>query len=168
MKTLITLVPTLILSMAVLFPKSVVAAENNAHLEIKTHSELQVYKSPTCGCCSGWVEHMNMHGHQTQIHHPKDLNQIKNESGIPANARSCHTAISASGFIFEGHIPAKYIERFLANPPADAKGLIVPAMPVGSPGMEYNGQFMPYSVMQLNTDGTLNVYARVNDPEDQL
>lgn len=168
MKTLFRSIPAVTLAVTVLLPISVSAAESSARIDTEAHSQLQVYKSPTCGCCTGWVEHMNNHGHQTHVHHPRDLNQIKNASAIPANARSCHTAISTSGFVFEGHIPAKYIEHFLANPPAGAKGLIVPAMPVGSPGMEYNDQFMSYSIMQLNSDGTLSRYARVDSSKDQM
>lgn len=122
---------------------------------------LEVHKSPSCGCCSGWVEHMQAHGFNTQIQHSDRLNQIKDSAGIPDNARSCHTAISRDGYVFEGHIPAKFVAQFLATPPANAKGLVVPAMPVGSPGMEYNHQFMGYTIFQLNDDGSLIPYAVV-------
>lgn len=129
---------------------------------------IEVHKSPTCGCCSGWVKHMEDSGFETHVNHPQNLTSLKNKMGVPANARSCHTAISKQGYVFEGHIPAKMIKAFLKNPPVDAKGLVVPAMPVGSPGMEYNNQFMPYSVLLLNQDGTVSPYAEINSPEDQL
>lgn len=129
---------------------------------------IEVHKSPTCGCCTGWVKHMEKRGFKTHVNHPQNLTALKDRIGIPANARSCHTAISKEGYLFEGHIPAKMIKTFLDNPPADAKGLVVPAMPVGSPGMEYNNQFMPYSVLLLNKDGTVSPYAEVNSPEDQF
>ncbi len=137
--------------------------------EVFTKDEmLLVHKSPTCGCCSGWVEHMQMHGAQTKVSHPANLNQMKTELGIPSNARSCHTAVSKDGYVFEGHIPAKFIQQYLANPTPKTKGLVVPAMPVGSPGMEYNGQFMPYAVHLLHDDGSLSEYAKVMTPEDQV
>ncbi|WP_417552376.1 DUF411 domain-containing protein [Marinomonas fungiae] len=129
---------------------------------------IEVHKSPTCGCCSGWVKHMEESGFKTHVNHPQNLTDMKNQMGVPANARSCHTAISQQGYIFEGHIPAKLIKQFISNPPEGAKGLVVPAMPVGSPGMEYNHQFMPYSVLLLNQDGTVSPYAEINSPADQI
>ena len=75
--------------------------------------------------------------------------------------------MSAEGYVFEGHIPARYIRDFLANPPADARGLAVPAMPVGSPGMEVEDRFMPYEVLLLKADGGVEVFARVQTPAQQ-
>lgn len=159
---------TLMATAVALLPASMsVMASGSITLEPQT-MVLDVHKSPTCGCCSGWVEHMAKHGFETKVHHPADLMAVKNQAGIPANARSCHTAVSANGYVFEGHIPAKFVEKFLANPPAGAKGLIVPAMPVGSPGMEYNHQFMPYTVLQLNNDGSLSHYADVRSADEQV
>lgn len=163
-KIYLTLVTALATLLAV--STSVIASESST-IEAQT-MVLDVHKSPTCGCCSGWVKHMEESGFKTHANHPQNLTDLKNQMGVPANARSCHTAISQQGYIFEGHIPAKFIEKFLMNPPKNAKGLIVPAMPVGSPGMEYNHQFMPYSVLLLNEDGTLSPYAKINSPQDQL
>ncbi|MBM6550209.1 DUF411 domain-containing protein [Marinomonas ostreistagni] len=128
---------------------------------------LEIHKSPSCGCCTDWVEHMQGHGFSTQVQHSNALTEIKNSAGIPANARSCHTAISRDGYVFEGHIPAKFVAQFLAQPPANAKGLVVPAMPVGSPGMEYNHQFMAYTIFQLNEDGSLHPYAVIETMAEQ-
>lgn len=128
---------------------------------------LTVYKSPTCGCCEGWIEHANERGFQTQAVHPSDLTGLKQRFGVPINARSCHTAVSANGYVFEGHVPAHFIHEFLANPPADAIGLTVPAMPVGTPGMEMDNKFMPYQVLIMKKDGSHEVLASVNDPESQ-
>ena len=75
---------------------------------------------------------------------------------------------SSQGYVFEGHIPAKFISRFLASPPKDAIGLTVPAMPVGSPGMEYQDKFMPYQVLLLKNDGSSQVYAQVNSLEESV
>ena len=130
-------------------------------------SRLSVYKSPTCGCCADWVDHIEAAGFTTSIHHPENLNRIKAERGIAPRYGSCHTAISGQGYVFEGHIPARYIRQFLENPPAAAIGLAVPAMPVGSPGMEMDGRFSPYQVLLLDKDGGHTVFARVATQAEQ-
>lgn len=128
---------------------------------------MQVYKSPTCGCCGVWVEHLEEAGISSVSHHPEDMNVFKSEQGIEQKFRSCHTAVSKDGYVFEGHIPAKFIRKFLTEKPKNAKGLAVPAMPVGSPGMEYGERFMAYVVYQLNKDGSSEVYAEVKSLEEQ-
>lgn len=130
-------------------------------------ASLTVYKSPTCGCCQEWIEHANERGFSTTIQHPEDLTGLKQKLGIPMNARSCHTAVSANGYLFEGHIPARYIHEFLANPPKDAIGLTVPAMPVGSPGMEVGDKFMPYKIWILKKDGSGELLTSIDSPEMQ-
>ncbi|HEX4975597.1 MAG TPA: DUF411 domain-containing protein, partial [Pseudomonadales bacterium] len=107
---------------------------------------LQVYKSPTCGCCGQWVEHMRKAGFTAQVHDEENLEAIKQNHGLPWNAHSCHTAVSAEGYVFEGHVPAGIVKRFLAEHPTDARGLVVPEMPMGSPGMEMGDKFTPYEV----------------------
>lgn len=159
-----TSILTTLLSLNIsLFAGGAIAASDTSVVQ----KVIDVHKSPTCGCCTGWVEHMKENGYKTLLHHSSNLTEIKNRSGVPANARSCHTAISKEGFIFEGHIPAKFVTQFLENPPEGARGLIVPAMPIGSPGMEYNNQFMSYSVLLLNEDGSVSPYAEIDQPEDQ-
>lgn len=128
---------------------------------------LNVYKSPTCGCCGDWINHIEASGFNTVVYHSADLNQLKSDRGISPAHQSCHTAISDEGYVFEGHIPAKYVQQFLNNPPEDAIGLAVPAMPVGSPGMEMGDQFSPYEVLLLRKDGSSEVFARVDVLEDQ-
>jgi hypothetical protein len=128
---------------------------------------LDVYKTPTCGCCSGWIEHVEQAGITTKTHHPEDLNEIKESFGISPHIQSCHTAVSAHGYVFEGHIPAHYIQEFLADPPEEALGLAVPGMPLGSPGMEVGERFTPYEVLLLKTDGTTEVYVQVETSDSQ-
>lgn len=128
---------------------------------------LTVYKSPSCGCCTAWIDHVEAEGFATTIKHPSDLEAIKNRYQIVPGLRSCHTAVSSQGYVFEGHIPARYIHQFLANPPADALGLTVPAMPVGSPGMEVAGRFMPYQVLLIKKDGSTEVFVSVDNPAQQ-
>ena len=97
-----------------------------------------------------------------------DLAVFKQRYGVPNNMRSCHTTVTSDGYVFEGHVPAKYVAQFLANPPSEAIGLAVPGMPMGSPGMEYQNRFDPYQIMQINKDGSSTVYAQVESPQQQL
>ena len=128
---------------------------------------LDVYKSPTCGCCSVWIDHLEERGFLTQIKHPQDLNQVKRKLGVPAQYQSCHTAVTADGYIFEGHIPANIIKQFLDDKPPGAIGLTVPGMPVGSPGMEAGDNFMPYQVLLLKESGPPEVYAEIRTRQEQ-
>jgi hypothetical protein len=93
-----------------------------------------VHKDPNCGCCSGWVQHLQKAGFPTQVLDAKDLDAVKTRLGVPDDLAACHTA-EVAGYIVEGHVPAIALKRFLAEKP-DADGLAVPGMPVGSPGME--------------------------------
>ena len=97
-----------------------------------------------------------------------DVSLFKDRYGVPQQMRSCHTTVTTDGYVFEGHVPAKHMAQFLANPPSDAIGLAVPSMPVGSPGMEYQDKFMSYKVMQLNKDGSTQVYAAIESPAQQI
>ncbi|MFT6294591.1 MAG: hypothetical protein ACJATW_000866 [Glaciecola sp.] len=128
---------------------------------------LNVYKSETCGCCVGWVNHMNEHNYHSTIFHPADLEGVKEKLGIKPEWASCHTAVTAEGFLFEGHIPAKFIDKFLANPPENALGLTVPGMPIGGPGMEMGNRFTPYDVLLMNKDGSSSIFASVSSAADQ-
>ncbi len=127
-----------------------------------------IYKDANCGCCKEWIDHAQTHGLSSTVQHPADLSLIKDHHSVPDELRSCHTAVTTDGYVFEGHVPAKYVAEFLQNPPEQAIGLAVPGMPVGSPGMEYQDQFMPYQIMQINKDGTNQVYAEVESMAQQL
>jgi len=129
---------------------------------------LTVYKDANCGCCEKWLTHISERGFSVNAHNIDNLYEFKQSKGIPTSMQSCHTAVSSQGYVFEGHIPAKFISRFLATPPKDALGLSVPAMPVGSPGMEYQDKFMPYQVLLMKTDGSSQVYAQVNTLEESV
>lgn len=128
---------------------------------------LTVYKSPTCGCCEDWITHMEGEGFETAIEHPSRMATIKAQLGIAPEYASCHTGVSEEGYIFEGHVPAKLVRQFLNSPPENALGLAVPRMPVGSPGMEMGERFDPYDVLLLKTDGSSEIYARIETPEQQ-
>ena len=124
---------------------------------------LLVHKTPTCGCCKKWVKHLEANNFSTTIKDHQNLQKVKEQHSIKPKYQSCHTAVSQDGYVFEGHIPSKFIKQFLANPEADAIGLAVPGMPLGSPGMEVEGRFMPYDVLVLYKDGSSKVYAEVRE-----
>ena len=122
---------------------------------------LDVYKSPDCGCCQGWIDHAESEGIEILAHNTNRLSEIKAERSILPKYQSCHTSISEDGFVFEGHVPASIVKRFLTNPPADAIGLAVPGMPIGSPGMEMGDIRDDYEVLLLNSDGSVAVFERI-------
>jgi len=118
-----------------------------------------VFKSPTCGCCAKWNEHMTAAGYTVNSSDRTDMNAVKDEHRIPANLRSCHTAL-VSGYVLEGHVPADVVAKLLAERPAGVVGIAVPGMPAGSPGMESPDGFKtPYQVMAFTKDGQSRVYA---------
>lgn len=136
--------------------------------ELLKNVSATVYKDANCGCCKAWIDHTQSNGLSATAEHPKDLSSLKDRHGVPSEMRSCHTVVTTDDYVFEGHVPAKYMAQFLENPPVQAMGLAVPGMPVGSPGMEYQNKFMPYQVMQLNKDGTTQVYVDIESTEQQL
>ena len=128
---------------------------------LENEKVLTVHKTPTCGCCKMWMKHAEENGLTVYGQDHENLMKIKEKYNIEPQYRSCHTTVSSEGFIFEGHIPSKFIKKFLSENHPNAIGLSVPGMPLGSPGMEYNNQFMPYDVLILFKDGTSKVYAEV-------
>jgi hypothetical protein len=121
---------------------------------------LTVYKSPTCGCCRLWVDHARavLTGYEVRPVDVDDLSEVKGRLGIPAALQSCHTAV-AGPYVFEGHVPADLIRRFLAERPSGL-GLAVPGMPMGAPGMDMGGRKEPYDVVAFDHKGGTRVYAR--------
>jgi hypothetical protein len=115
------------------------------------------HKSPYCGCCTEWTKHMQEAGFTVEEKLHDDMNPIKQKLGIKPQLASCHTA-EINGFVFEGHVPAQDIKTFLENPPKNAKGLAVPGMPMGSPGMEYGNEKDAYSVYAFNEQGQVFEY----------
>ncbi len=125
-----------------------------------------VYKTPTCECCSRWVDHMAAAGFELGVEEMKDLSGIKGMFDLKPPQQSCHTAVWQEGktrYVFEGHVPAQLIRKFLQEKPENALGLLVPGMPVGSPGMEYGDKHMPYDVLLLKKDGSTMVYAHIDE-----
>jgi len=118
-----------------------------------------VFKSPTCGCCAKWNEHMTAAGYAVTSRDMTDMTAVKDEHRVPSSLRSCHTAL-VSGYVIEGHVPADVVAKLLAERPAGVVGIAVPGMPAGSPGMESADGFKtPYQVMAFTKDGQSRVYA---------
>lgn len=124
-------------------------------------TDMLTYKSPYCGCCKEWVKHMEDAGFNVTVEEHKNMNPIKEKLGIKPELASCHTAVIGD-YVFEGHIPADDIKAFLESPPKNAKGLAVPGMPVGSPGMEYGDKKDPYHVYAYNEKGQVYSFRAYN------
>ena len=117
-----------------------------------------VHKSPTCGCCGAWVEHMQAAGFTVDVREADNIHPVKERVEVPLAKGSCHTA-EIGGYFIEGHVPADDVKRLLSERP-DAKGLVLPGMPAGSPGMEMpDGRSEPYTVELVRRDGSLEAFA---------
>ena len=115
-----------------------------------------VYKTPSCGCCRAWVDHVQAAGFAVEVRDMPDVTPVKNEHGLPQHLASCHTAL-VDGYVIEGHVPADVIRRLLSERPQVA-GIAVPGMPAGSPGMEMGDRKDPYDVIAFARDGTVSVF----------
>jgi len=119
---------------------------------------VHVWKSPTCGCCTAWVEHMRKAGFTVNVSEVDDTGPTRKRLGMPAKLGSCHTAL-VGGYVLEGHVPADDVKRLLRTKTAGL-GLSVPGMPVGSPGMEMGPRLDPYDVLLVQRDGRTSVFSR--------
>jgi hypothetical protein len=135
---------------AVLLPTGVAQA---------TQTLIEVYKSATCGCCQQWVEHLRENGFTVKARDVANPSDYREKFGVPKDLGSCHTGLVA-GYAIEGHVPAQDIKRLLAERPK-ARGLAVPGMPLGSPGME-GPRKDAYDVMLILADGTHKIFRHVN------
>ena len=119
---------------------------------------ITITKDPSCGCCGAWVDHVRASGFPVTVVESSEVNRLKERLGIPRKLESCHTA-EVGGYVIEGHVPASAIERLLAEKPR-AKGLAVPGMPVGAPGMEVEGMENETYDVVLFGSGSQRVFAR--------
>jgi len=120
-------------------------------------TQVDVFKSPHCGCCGKWIEHMERSGFKVKAHNVNDVPAARRSLGMPDRMGSCHTA-RVGGYAIEGHVPAADIQRLLKEKPK-AIGLAVPGMPPGSPGMETAAP-VPYDTLLVQVDGSTGVFAR--------
>ena len=118
---------------------------------------VEVFKSPTCGCCALWVKHLEANGFATKVTDVQDISTVKAKYGVPGRLQSCHTAV-VNGYVLEGHVPAADVQRLLKERPA-VVGVAVPGMPVGSPGMEVGNTVQAYNVMTVDKQGQSTVFA---------
>lgn len=117
-----------------------------------------VYKSPSCNCCNKWVSHMREQGFQVKIESRFNVSPVKKQVGLPSSLAACHTA-TVGNYVVEGHVPAEDVKALLREKP-DVRGLSVPGMPVGSPGMERGDRVEPYEVLTFTPAGDTTVFAR--------
>ena len=132
----------------------------SALVSAETERNIHVYKSPTCGCCTDWVKHLEDNGFEVEISEVDNVTPVKIEAGLTPALASCHTAF-INDYVIEGHVPADDIKRLLSQAP-QARGLSVPGMPAGSPGMEMGDRKDTYQVLLFNANGQTQVFAEHN------
>jgi hypothetical protein len=120
-------------------------------------TRVQVYKTDSCECCTGWVKHLEAAGFAVDVTPTENTGEVRRRLKMPDRFGACHTA-TVESYVLEGHVPAADVKRLLQQRPA-AIGLAVPAMPVGSPGMEYGGRLDPYDVLLIDRKGRESVFA---------
>lgn len=118
---------------------------------------VEVWKSPTCSCCSKWIEHLKSNGFRVVVNNEAKMTPVKAALGVPQELASCHSA-KVGGYVVEGHVPASDIKRLLDEHP-EGKGIAAPGMPIGSPGMEDGNQHPPYKVVQFGANGERRVFS---------
>ena len=127
------------------------------HPTASAAEEVVVYKTPTCGCCNDWVQHLRDAGLQVSVVNVDSTQSIRDEAGVPNRLGSCHTAVIGDYFV-EGHVPADLVQELMTSKPDNLRGITVPGMPIGSPGMEGPNP-VEYDVLALDNDGQVFVYA---------
>lgn len=125
-----------------------------------TNQTLTVFKSATCACCKKWVTHLEKNGFKIESYDMGDMPSVKDYFEVRAGHQSCHTA-QVGGYYIEGHVPAEDIQRLLRENP-DIRGLTVPGMPIGSPGMEQGDRLDPYDVLAVDKEGKVTVFSKHN------
>ena len=144
-----------------LIPSAVLAAVVFVQLSSFAQQKpvVSVFKTPTCGCCSKWVDHMKASGFDVKVQDVDDISPVKTKLGVAPEISSCHTA-QVGGYVIEGHVPAAAVQRLLKEKPK-VVGLAVPGMPAGSPGMEVPGGHQePYAILTFDKAGKTSVYER--------
>ena len=123
----------------------------------QTAETVEMYKSPYCGCCGKWAEHMSKAGFKVKAHEVEDVPAMRRKLGMPDKLGSCHTA-KVGNYLLEGHVPAEDVKRLLKENPK-ALGLAVPGMPAGSPGMDVPNS-PPYDTLLVHKDGASRIFAK--------
>lgn len=121
---------------------------------------VEVWKSPTCGCCGDWITYLQANGFRTKVNEVESTVPMRRRLGLDDKYGSCHTAL-VGGYLLEGHVPAREVKRLLQEKPKGVVGIAVPGMPLGSPGMDgpvYEGKKTPHDVLLVMRDGSASVY----------
>ncbi len=139
------------------FLRTLLAIPVAASLALGAAPQVNVFKTRTCGCCGKWVEHLKANGFDVNVQEVPSTAEYRQKYGVPENLQSCHTA-TVNGYVLEGHVPAREIRRLLKTRPK-AKGLAVPGMPAGSPGME-GSRSDAYSVILFDEAGRTSDYQK--------
>jgi hypothetical protein len=135
------------------------AATNPSNHDNEKDKAITVYKSPTCGCCTMWEDHLSKAGFKVTSQTTNNMAEIRRQFGVPEEMQSCHTAV-IEGFVIEGHVPADDIKKLLETRPADVVGLTAPGMPPKSPGMQPEGEKPSgYDVLSFDRQGNAKVFA---------
>lgn len=120
---------------------------------------MSAYRTPSCGCCKGWLDHIKKAGFSVQDHVVNNLTAIKQRYHVPAGLASCHTA-RINGYVIEGHVPVSAIEKLLKERP-NVAGIAVPGMPLGSPGMESPLKRETYTVFTFTNSGVIKPFQTI-------
>lgn len=142
---------------------------DQARLQLEEPQTITVYRDANCQCCHKWIEHLEKHHFEVIDQISNEMSQIKKKLGVPNNMASCHTAV-INDYVIEGHVPADDIKQLLIDKPAHIKGLSVPQMPVGTPGMEMGPRkdhFIVFSFDQQSQYQLFNAY-QTNDENNYL
>lgn len=119
---------------------------------------MTVYRDPGCGCCEAWADLARKAGFNVDLVNRTDMPAVKRRYGVPEELASCHTAV-VEGFVIEGHVPLADVDHLLEERPSRVRGLAVPGMPRGSPGMEMpDGSKDPFAVMAFNAAGQSSLF----------
>lgn len=131
-------------------------------------NQITVYRTESCFCCGRWVDHLEEDGFTVEVVYQsqEDLLKEKSKKGIPEKVRACHTAV-INGYVVEGHVPAQDIQKMIETKPK-ARGISVPGMPAGSPGMDAGEEEEPYAVFTFDSTGVRSIFARYNTDERML
>ena len=131
--------------------------------EAVADKEMTVYRSPTCGCCGKWIDHVKQNHFVVKDIVSDDMQAIKKKLGVPEQLASCHTAV-VDGYVIEGHVPAADIEKLLQTKPK-VTAISAPGMPMGSPGMEMGSRQDDYAVVSFDDAGNVQVFAEHKKPD---
>ena len=129
----------------------------NSSTAVADDPKIVVYKTETCGCCGNWIEHLRDADFEVDVVNVGSTASIQSKMGVPNTLGSCHTAVIGDYWV-EGHVPVDLIQRLLTEQPENIRGIAVPGMPMGSPGMEGPNP-VQYDVVAQDKDGRTFIYA---------